>query len=244
MDLVQSQIEICRKYNDEYTPIDPGLKLGISDNFFSGVLPLNGLRHPPENDTCGWYLWAGEELLQTPDFFKPMHVSHLIEQNSEVVRFLALPPGWRFLTDNTYVDVWFDDRLLKVQPASTFLFGKRRLFQILKTTVPQEYNETGGLTMQGQTIMDSGHVTSPFAHLHATPEGIHLEARFLGLDVTFSRNEITSIRKKQFLWSTGIVIQHTKAECPSRIEFWTKDYRVLKDALTDLSYTVIDDTRK
>ncbi len=92
--------------------------------------------------------------------------------------------------------------------------------------------------------MDMGSVTSPFAHLHATPEGIHLKARLLGLDATFSRSEIKAIRKKRFLLGNGIVVEHTKAECPSFICFATTNYRALKDALTALGYNVIDEARK
>lgn len=114
MDIARSQMDTCQKYGAKYVPLDPTLKLGISDNFFSGELPLNGLRHPPERNTCGWYLWAGEELSHSPDFFKPMHVVHLFERCPEIIRFLGLPAGWRFLVANTYEDVWFDAELLNL----------------------------------------------------------------------------------------------------------------------------------
>lgn len=93
-------------------PLDLELKLGVSEDFFSGKLPLNGLRHSPEGDTCGWYLWSGEELSQTHDNFQPLHVRHLIERCPEVLPYLALPAGWRFLKAGDYEDVWFDASLL------------------------------------------------------------------------------------------------------------------------------------
>jgi hypothetical protein len=31
---------------------------------------------------------------------------------TEILKFLGLPPGWRFLTDGLYVDVWYDAALL------------------------------------------------------------------------------------------------------------------------------------
>lgn len=111
---INEQIEICRRYGAEYQPLDFGLKLGVSDNFFSPVLPLNGLRHPQENDTCGWYLWAGEELSEAEDFFKPMHVYHLVKRCPNLEKYLALPAGWRFLVAGDYEDVWFDAKLLEV----------------------------------------------------------------------------------------------------------------------------------
>ena len=108
------QIEICRRFNVAYEPLDIKLKLGISDNLFSGDLPLNGLRHLQERDTCGWYLWAGEEFSALDDFFKPLHVYHLIERSPEIIKFLALPAGWRFLVAGEYEDVWFDSELTKI----------------------------------------------------------------------------------------------------------------------------------
>jgi hypothetical protein len=72
-----------------------------------------GLRHPPIADTTGWYLWAGEgDPSYDPDFFVPVHVWHLANWWPEVLRFLGLGPGWRFLMDVAYEDVWHDPKLL------------------------------------------------------------------------------------------------------------------------------------
>ena len=76
-------------------------------------MPINGLRHTPEGDTTGWYIWAGENFSQEPGFFEPLHVSHLSEWCHLVLKYLGLPPGSRFLiTDIGYEDVWFDESLL------------------------------------------------------------------------------------------------------------------------------------
>jgi hypothetical protein len=50
-------------------------------------LPLNGLRHAPEGDTCGWYIWAGEELSDDSAFFEPLHVEHLPAVCPEVLPY-------------------------------------------------------------------------------------------------------------------------------------------------------------
>jgi hypothetical protein len=110
----ESQLEICRKYGAQCTPLDLGLRVGVSDDFFSGELPLNGLRHPPEGNMCGWYLWAGKKLSGNPDYFEPMHLSHLADGGSEILRYLALPPGWRFLVGENCEDVWFYAKLLEI----------------------------------------------------------------------------------------------------------------------------------
>jgi hypothetical protein len=85
--------------------------VGIARN--TTLRPLNGLRHPPESGTSGWYLWGGRELSQSPDFFQALHISHLEETCPMAMPFLGLAPGWRFLVDGDQVDVWFDPTLLQ-----------------------------------------------------------------------------------------------------------------------------------
>jgi hypothetical protein len=109
----QDQLEICRLYSARFTPPDNMQKLGISKSALQGEIPINGLRHPPENGTSGWFIWSGE-WSDAPDFFLPMHLSHLPEHCPAAVPFLALPPGWRFLAAPGYRDVWFDENLLNI----------------------------------------------------------------------------------------------------------------------------------
>jgi hypothetical protein len=111
-DIKQQQLDLCKKYNADFWPVALELKLGVSENFFSGDLPLNGLRHPPEKDTNGWYLWAGEMFSSDANFFQPLHVMHLLDRCPQVLRYFGLPPGWRFLQADQYEDVWYDEKLL------------------------------------------------------------------------------------------------------------------------------------
>lgn len=91
----------------------PGtFKVGLGRTVGSGLLPLNGLRHEPTEDTTGWYIWAGANLPDEPDFFLPLHVEHLGELVPEVIPYLTLPPGWRFLIAPGHEDVWEDVSLL------------------------------------------------------------------------------------------------------------------------------------
>lgn len=112
--ILQAQQEICRKYGARWVPSPDHLKVGISRNVRTPLQPLNGLRHPPEGDTTGWYIWAGEELSAAPDFFEPLHVIHLAEWCPAALQFLGLAPGWRFLISGNHVDVWEDPKLLIV----------------------------------------------------------------------------------------------------------------------------------
>jgi hypothetical protein len=113
-ELERQQRELCRRVGSAFCPPDPTAKVGIAANIRAHVMPLNGLRHDPRLDSCGWYFWAGEELSTADDFFLPLHVIHLHEWEPRLVKYLALAPGWRFLTDGVYEDVWYDASLLEV----------------------------------------------------------------------------------------------------------------------------------
>ena len=109
------QRETCERFGVSYRGAPAGLKLGASLNLRDDVWPLNGLRHPPEDGTTGWFLWAGDLFPPDPDFFKPLHVKHLDEWRPETRKYLGLPPGWRFLIAPGYEDVWYDAALLTVR---------------------------------------------------------------------------------------------------------------------------------
>jgi hypothetical protein len=103
--LTELQRETCQRYNVEYCSAPSNLKVGVAENVRTGLLPINGLRHPPVGDTTGWYIWAGEELSDDPEFFVPLHVAHFDEWCPRVKKYLGLPPGWRFLVTDDYEDV-------------------------------------------------------------------------------------------------------------------------------------------
>jgi hypothetical protein len=90
-----------------------GSKIGLALDTL-GKMPINGLRHQEENGTNGWYIWCGEAMSDSPDFFSPMHVEHIGDYLALAERYLALPPGYRFQIDEDgYEDVWFDKDLLQ-----------------------------------------------------------------------------------------------------------------------------------
>lgn len=113
-EIINIQKEVCNSYSSEWIEAPNDLKVGISRNVKEGLRPINGLRHPPQGDTTGWYIWAGEELSNDLKFFAPLHVKHLNEWCPQVIKFLGLAPGWRFLIDGDYEDVWYDESLLEV----------------------------------------------------------------------------------------------------------------------------------
>ncbi len=113
-DIVREQHAICERYETRWVAAPDHLKVGIARNVRTALKPLNGLRHPPQGDTTGWYIWAGEELSTAPGFFEPVHVAHLADWCPAAMKFLGLPPGWRFLASGDYLDIWEDPKLLRV----------------------------------------------------------------------------------------------------------------------------------
>ena len=110
----RGQMAICERFRVQPVPPSTDSRVGVALNVReSNAWPLNGLRHPPEGNATGWYIWRGE-LSQADDFFQPLHTKHLVDWAPDVLRYLALPPGWRFLLAPGHEDVWYDETLLDV----------------------------------------------------------------------------------------------------------------------------------
>lgn len=107
-----AQADVCARFGVQ--PMAPlsDEKVGVSRSVREGVTPINGMRHQPQQGTTGWFIWAGDELSDDPEFFVPLHAEHLAQWCPQVLPYLALPPGWRFLIAPDYEDVWSDDSLL------------------------------------------------------------------------------------------------------------------------------------
>lgn len=109
---VLQQEELCNKLGIAHTPVDPYQILGLSAN--TTLIPINGLRHPSEQSSAGWYIWSGEYSVAN-DFFQPVHAYHLLSTKPGVIKYLGLPTGFRFLIDDEgYEDIWYDETLLNI----------------------------------------------------------------------------------------------------------------------------------
>ena len=110
---IDRQKKICEKYASKWNPINKKLKVGIGSDLHSD--PIHGLRHPKEKGTTGWFIWAGE-YSESDDFFKPMCAEHLLQIRPELIKYFGLDVGFRFLIDkNGYEDVWYDEKLMKIE---------------------------------------------------------------------------------------------------------------------------------
>jgi hypothetical protein len=119
IEIVQFQLNECLKRGVPYLESPYYLMVGLSRDFDLSIKPINGLRHPPEGVTTGWYIWSGENFSTETDFFEPVHCLYLIESCPEIARYLGLPPGWRFLYADGFEDVWNDESLFEIEPSSS-----------------------------------------------------------------------------------------------------------------------------
>jgi hypothetical protein len=109
----EQQRAFCDQHSTAYVASPEQSKVGFALST-KGRIPVNGLRHPPQGDANGWYLWCGEEYSDAPDFFQPLHTQHVYDESPDLVKLLGLPPGYRFLLAGDYLDVWYDPSLLNI----------------------------------------------------------------------------------------------------------------------------------
>ena len=105
--LTEQQRAVCREHGAAFARLGPGSTIGVALQAL-GRLPVHGVRLPPTDTMCGWYIHAGD-WSDADDFYQPLCVEHLAERCPAAMPFLGLPPGWRFLSDGQgYGDVWQD----------------------------------------------------------------------------------------------------------------------------------------
>jgi len=73
--------------------------VGVAKDLFDKKPPIDGLRHAPEGQSNGWYFWTGGEIPDDPTFFEPIYVEHLYSKFPELIKCLALEPGFRIQFD-------------------------------------------------------------------------------------------------------------------------------------------------
>ena len=111
-ELAAVQRDICAQFGADYLPCHPGMRLGLASNVTAATRNLNGVRIVPSGDACGWYLWAGDELAEPPEFYIPLRAQNIETWAPRAMAYLGLPPGWRFLLREDRIDVWKDLTLL------------------------------------------------------------------------------------------------------------------------------------
>ncbi|MFC5476003.1 hypothetical protein [Paraherbaspirillum soli] len=103
----RDQHQICNKVGAEFFPPRLDQMVVISDGVYEGD-DVEGVRYPSPDHMSGWWLttdrYNGEiETLRT------VHAHHVSAKRPDLVKFLALPFGYRFFSPQS--DVWFDEKV-------------------------------------------------------------------------------------------------------------------------------------
>lgn len=104
------------------------------------------------------------------------------------------------------------------------------------------YTETGGIRY-GHSFWIATNFTWPFATLTAKADGVSIRVslgKLWSRTFVLERTQIKSIKKRRGLMSTGISIEHSNAEHPPFILFWTFHFEKLKKQLEAIGYTIIE----
>lgn len=102
------------------------------------------------------------------------------------------------------------------------------------------HTEKGGISYGGGAWF-SVNFSWPFGTLTADADALVMRAsigRLWSRTFALERASILSIRRKRGIFHTGILIEHTKEDCPPYLVFWSLRYPVLKERLDALGYRV------
>lgn len=111
MNIQELQQEICRKYKSKFEPLGTDEIVAVALQTL-GQKPITAERiFLQEGENVSWFIYCGEHS-QEADFYQPVHWHHLKEILPEILPYLGLSQGFRFIIDNEgYEDVWFENNL-------------------------------------------------------------------------------------------------------------------------------------
>lgn len=105
-ELIAEQKLLCEEFGSSYVEVKGDDIVAVAVHSLNKE-PLVGLRKAPETDeNISWFIYGGE-LGEGEDFFETMSIKKLQEILPEVLPYLALQQGFRFMIDgDDYEDVW------------------------------------------------------------------------------------------------------------------------------------------
>ncbi|NOU68792.1 hypothetical protein GC096_32740 [Paenibacillus sp. LMG 31461] len=88
-------------------------KIAISQGVYEGGYAVNAVRYPSEEYMTSWYL--------TTDLYDGnvqslmvVHYYHVAFNRPDLLKYLALPFGFRFYVSATEIEVWYDDNVANI----------------------------------------------------------------------------------------------------------------------------------
>jgi hypothetical protein len=98
------QQDVCGNIGAQFLVCDHSLKIELAEILIHDVFPSTATS-PTRGRNGGMVHLVGRNLSDAPDFFVPLHAIHLHERCPEILKYLGLAPGWRFLIAPGYEDV-------------------------------------------------------------------------------------------------------------------------------------------
>jgi hypothetical protein len=100
----RDQHQICQKVGASFSPPQLDQMVVISDGVYEGD-EAEGVRYPSPGHMSGWWLTT-DRFNGDTSTLKTVHVHHVSALRPDLVKFFALPFGYRFFSPQS--DVWFD----------------------------------------------------------------------------------------------------------------------------------------
>lgn len=111
-EITDEQLEICKKFDVQPLSVLNKQMIVISEGVFEGD-PVEGVRYPSPQHMSGWWITT-DKFNGDSNTLRTEHVYHLLETRPELVKFLALPFGFRFKSN--VEEVWFDQKVADSKP--------------------------------------------------------------------------------------------------------------------------------
>ena len=105
-ELISEQKLLCEEFESPYIEVHGDDVVAVAVQTLNQD-PIVGIRKTPETpENVSWYIYGGE-LQDGADFFETMTIKKLQDVIPEVLPYLALNIGYRFMIDgDEYEDVW------------------------------------------------------------------------------------------------------------------------------------------
>ncbi|WP_330745911.1 immunity protein Imm33 domain-containing protein [Chryseobacterium sp. CP-77] len=105
--VVRQQSEICWEQN--LIPLFPNFNQSvvISDGVYEGK-DIEGIRYDSPQDETGWYLIT-DDYNGDIKSLKMVHFYHVAFARHDIMKYLAIPPGYRFLMGNGNIQIAKDE---------------------------------------------------------------------------------------------------------------------------------------
>ena len=108
-ELIAEQKLLCEEVGSAYVEVSGDDVVAVAVNTLEQE-PIVGIRKKPESvENVSWFIYGGEQV-SNEEAFETMTVRELQDIMPDVLPYLALEQGFRFMIDgDDYEDVWKED---------------------------------------------------------------------------------------------------------------------------------------